>query len=180
MNPNQSPRVTSVLAVLLIIFNGLGAKGASMPRAVLPDAIVDLSTLTGTGLLNAQWRYSDTEIRHIQHRDVGPDLKANGNPHHTFDFVPDARASNFDDSRWEIIPPESLEKRRGHGRLSLNWYRLLLTLPEKIAGLDVKGSTVVFEIVVDDYAEVWVNGKLGMCSASKVALWSPVGTLQIA
>ena len=30
----------------------------------------------------------------------------------------------------------------------------------KSRGLYVAGSTVSFEIVIDDYAEIWVNGKL--------------------
>ena len=33
-----------------------------------------------------------------------------------------------------------------------------VTIPERVGDLDVAGSTVVFEIVIDDYAEVWVNG----------------------
>jgi gluconolactonase len=33
-------------------------------------------------------------------------------------------------------------------------------VPEKVGGFDTLASTVVFEIVVDDYAEVWVDGKL--------------------
>jgi gluconolactonase len=41
-----------------------------------------------------------------------------------------------------------------------NWYRITVTLPDRIGGTDVTGSTVVFEVVVDDYAEVWVNGEL--------------------
>ena len=89
------------------------------------------------------------------------DLKASGKPNHTFDFSPDARAATFDDSKWEIIAPDSLEQRRGHGRLSFNWYRLNVTVPEKVGSFATRDSTVVFEIVVDDYAEVWVNGKLG-------------------
>ena len=93
----------------------------------------------------------------IDHRSVGPDLKASGPKNRTFDFMPDARVTDFDDSKWEIIPPDSLEKRRGNGRLSLNWYRLTVTIPEKVGGFDTKGSTAVFEIVVDDYAEVSVN-----------------------
>jgi hypothetical protein len=32
--------------------------------------------------------------------------------------------------------------------------------PERVGTFDVHGSTVVFEVVVDDYAEVWVNGEL--------------------
>lgn len=32
--------------------------------------------------------------------------------------------------------------------------------PEKVAGNSVAGSTVSFEIVIDDYAEIWVNREL--------------------
>ena len=35
-----------------------------------------------------------------------------------------------------------------------------VTLPERIGDVDLTGATVVFEVVVDDYAEVWVNGEL--------------------
>jgi gluconolactonase len=57
--------------------------------------------------------------------------------------------------------PEALEARRGTGRLSFNWYRLRLTIPPRVGSLDPTGSTVVLEITVDDYAEVWVDGRLG-------------------
>src|SRR5882672_10463960 len=146
------------------------------PRAVLPDAVVDLRTTEGVARVHAQWRYSDTSIREIEHRDVGADLKASGPKNHTFDFSPDARAADLDDSKWEVIPADSLEARRGHGRLSFNWYRLNVTIPEKVASFDTRGSTVVFEIVVDDYAEVWVNGKapfvLGQNGGSVAAGWN--------
>src|SRR6266446_6483009 len=111
------------------------------PRAVLPDAVVDLRTTQGVARVNAQWRYSDTTIRKIEHRDVGADLKASGPKNHTFDFSPDARAADFDDSKWEIIPADSLEARRGHGRLSFNWYRINVTNPDKVADFDTRGST---------------------------------------
>lgn len=146
------------------------------PRAVLPDAVVDLRTAEGVARVNAQWRYSDTHIHEIDHKSVGPDLKASGNSNKTFDFAPDARATEFDDSKWEIIPADSLEKRRGNGRLSFNWYRINVTIPEKVASFDTKDSTVAFEIVVDDYAEVWVNGKaqfvLGQNGGSVAAGWN--------
>ena len=130
------------------------------PRTVLPDAMIDLKTLEGAARANATWRYSDTHIHEIDHRNVGMDLKASGPVNRTFDFTPDARAKDFDDSKWEIVPADTLEKRRGNGRLSLNWYRLHVMIPEKVADFDTRGSTVVFEIIVDDYAEVWVDGKL--------------------
>jgi gluconolactonase len=44
--------------------------------------------------------------------------------------------------------------------LSFGWYRINVTIPEKVGALSTAGMTVVFEIVVDDYAEVWVDGSL--------------------
>src|SRR5712691_11317604 len=95
---------------------------AQSARSVLPDAILDLQTSKGLAQSQAQWRYSDTQIQAIDHRDVGADLRASGAANRTFDFTPDARGANFDDTKWTVISPESLEARRGHGRLSFNWY----------------------------------------------------------
>jgi gluconolactonase len=146
------------------------------PRAVLSDAVVDLRTLAGVARVQAQWRYRNAQIQEIEHRSVGADLKASGPKNRTFDFTPDARATDFDDSKWEVIPADSLEKRRGNGRLSLNWYRLNVTIPEKVGSFDTKGSTAVFEIVVDDYAEVSVNGQapfvLGQSGGTVAAGWN--------
>src|SRR5262249_3146788 len=33
-----------------------------------------------------------------------------------------------------------------------------VTIPERVGDLDPAGCTVVFETVIDDYAEIWVNG----------------------
>jgi gluconolactonase len=78
----------------------------------------------------------------------------------TYDYTPKANAANFDDSAWEPIDAPALETRRGHGKLSFNWYRTAVTIPERIGTLDTNGATIVFEIVVDDYAEVSVDGQL--------------------
>jgi len=146
------------------------------PRTVLPDAVVDLRTAEGVVRVKGQWRYKDTLIHEIDHKSVGPDLKASGPANRTFDFSPDARGADFDDSNWEVIPADSLENRRGNGRLSFSWYRLNVTVPEQVGGFDTRGSTIVFEIVMDDYAEVWVNGRapfvLGQSGGSVAAGWN--------
>ena len=171
MNSNQS-----FAAVIIIVTSTLASLAEPAPRTTLPDAVVDLRTVEGAAHVNCQWRYSDTRIHEIEHKSVGPDLKASGPANHTFDFTPDARRADFDDSMWELISADSLEKRRGNGRLSFNWYRLNVTLPEKIGGFETRGSTVVFEIVVDDYAEVWIDGKapfvLGQNGGSVAAGWN--------
>lgn len=58
------------------------------------------------------------------------------------------------------IPPDGLETRRTMGGRSFGWYRTSVTIPEKVASFSTAGSAIVFEIVVDDYAEVRVDGAL--------------------
>src|SRR5499425_3067427 len=125
-----------------------------------PDATVDLRTKEGTQLIRGDWRYSDVKIIEVDSKGPGPDLKPSGSPVKTYDYTPHAGASDFNDSQWPVIDPTTLDARRGNGKVSFNWYRINVTLPDKVAGLAVAGSTVSFEIVIDDYAEIWVNDEL--------------------
>ncbi|MFZ5871959.1 MAG: SMP-30/gluconolactonase/LRE family protein, partial [Actinomycetota bacterium] len=90
-------------------------------------------------------------------------------PNRTFDVVPHAEAPDLDDSGWTVLAPSETLRRLGTGRVCFAWYRTRITLPERIGEVDVTGCTVVFEVVVDDYAEVWVDGTL------PVALGTPGG-----
>jgi gluconolactonase len=123
-----------------------------------PAAIVNLATEEGARLVKGQWRYRDVTIVEVEHRGPGPDLRPSGPPNRTHDIAPHAGAADFDDSGWATLAPGELESRRGNGRLSFNWYRTKVTIPDRVGSLDPTGMTAVFEIVVDDYAEVWVNG----------------------
>ena len=162
------------LGLLIVLTNGVRAEFSS--RAIRPSAIIDLRTKAGLESVKGQWRYCDTVISEVGHRDVGADLRATGPTNRTYDFSPAAQAENFDDTAWEIIGPETMEERRGHGRLSLNWYRLHISIPEKVGGFETRGTTLAFEIVVDDYAEVWVNGRLpyvlGQSGGAVAAGWN--------
>ena len=123
-------------------------------------AIVDLATRGGTQLVSGRWRYSDARIIEVDHRAPGPDLKPSGAPTRTFDITPHAGAADFDDADWEAIDASSLDKRRSGGRLSFGWYRMRLTIPNRVGTFDPTGSTVVLEVVLDDYSEIWVDGRL--------------------
>jgi gluconolactonase len=125
-----------------------------------PAAIVNLATDEGVRLINGQWRYSDVKITEVDHHGVGPDLRPSGPPNRTHDITPHAGAADFDDSKWELLTPAQLEARKSTGRFCFNWYRIKVTIPAKIGNFDPTGSTVIFEIVIDDYAEIWVNGQL--------------------
>ena len=125
-----------------------------------PDALVDLRTADGVRLVSGQWRYHNTTIVETTFNRPGPDLKPSGAPITTYDLVPKAGVAEFDDSTWEAIEPAGLEARRATGKLCFNWYRTTITIPDRIGAFDTAGATVVFEIVVDDYAEIWVDGTL--------------------
>jgi gluconolactonase len=125
-----------------------------------PDAIVDLNTSEGLTLVGGTWRYRGASLVDAEFQAVGPDLRPAGMRIMTSDIEPKAGARDFDDSRWEVLDPASLHQRRSSGQSSFAWYRLSFTVPERIGAFDPAGSTMVFEIVVDDYAEVWVDGAL--------------------
>ena len=131
-----------------------------------PDAIIDLRTHEGMKMAQAEWKYSDAKIIDDQFGAPGPskddplDLYPTGKKMPTWNISPHAGGADFDDSQWSTLDPTTLEERRAPGRLCFNWYRINVTIPPTIDGLDPTGSTVVFEIVIDDYSEIWVNGKL--------------------
>ena len=150
------------LTIFLLCFNRTALKAQSVqdPPFGKPDAVIDLSTKEGVDLVKGQWRYSDTKIIEVDSRGVGLDLKPSGSPIKTYDYTPHAGAADFDDSKWQVIDPSTLDARRSTGKLCFNWYRVAVTIPEKIGNFDPTGSTVAFEIVIDDYSEIWVDGKL--------------------
>ncbi len=149
-----------------------------------PAATVNLATAEGAGLVRGEWRYTDARIVETDFRGPGADRQPTGAPVKTYDIQPHAGRVDFDDSAWRTIAPESLEDRRGNGRVSFNWYRFALTVPEQVNGVPLRGSTAVFETSVDDYAEIWVDGELtraaGQSGGSVVAGWNAANRLVIA
>jgi gluconolactonase len=148
-----------------------------------PDATIDLDTEEGVKLIHGQWRYSDTRIIEVDFKSPGPDKQPTGRLIKTYDYEPKAGPADFDDSKWEIIPPAGLSDRRSTGRICFNWYRLKLTVPERIGNFETKGSTIVFQTALDDYAEVWVDGELsrylGQVGGSVVGGWNAPNRLVI-
>jgi len=159
---NLQQLLLSVLFALFFWVQPLSAQKWAAQSAPYgrPDATVDLRTKEGTQFVQGMWRYSDVKIVEVDANGPGPDLKPSGAPIRTYDYEPHAGSANFDDSRWQMLDPATLDARRAGGKVCFNWYRINVTLPDKVAGLAVSGSTVSFEIVIDDYAEIWVNGEL--------------------
>jgi gluconolactonase len=159
-----SPRLRWVVASAALLTGLLPllarAQVTGDPPFQRPDAIVDLRTRAGADLVQGVWRFHEAQVVPGTNRAPGPDLRPSGTPVKTLDLEPRAGAAAFDDSGWERIDPLALEARRGNGKVSFAWYRLTLTVPERIGPVPLDGSTLVLEVVVDDYAEIWVDGKL--------------------
>ncbi len=155
----RSRATIAALASLALTATAQSQVTSDAPQ-VRPDAIVNLASDEGVALVSGQWRYSDARIVEVDHHGPGPDLRPSGPPTRTHDIVPHAGAAEFDDTAWQSVPSGALQDRRSNGRLSFGWYRIAVTIPDRVGTFHTAGSTVVFEIVVDDYAEVWVDGKL--------------------
>jgi len=180
MNRSRRPAVFGVLGLLIAIVAMAG--GQPVPEGE-PLAAIDLATRDGVALIKGEWRYRDADIVTVDFRAAGPDGQPTGKPVRTHDIAPHAGGRDYDDRDWEVIAPETLGQRRGNGRLSFDWYRLRLTVPERIGAVDTRGATAVFETSVDDYAEVWVDGELpraaGQSGGSVVKGWNAANRLII-
>ncbi|MBT3942967.1 MAG: hypothetical protein HOC77_00975 [Chloroflexi bacterium] len=84
-----------------------------------------------------------------------------------------ARLQAYDDSGWEeltdvapggdnptsgSVDDPGIRKARSVG-FTFGWYRIRVTLPERIGDFEVSGSTLWFETNIDDYGEVWIDGE---------------------
>jgi gluconolactonase len=157
-----------------ILFAVLVAAGGMAHAA--PLASLDLMKPDDAAQVQATWRYSDARVVAATFLAPGANGQPGGDSVATQVIEPRAGRADFDDSAWPVIGADTLARRRGAGRVSFNWYRLSLVLPESIAGVDVAGRSVWFEARLDDYAEIWVNGEIGrgygQMGGSVVAGWS--------
>ncbi len=148
-----------------------------------PAATVELTTAEGVAAVKGTWRYADARIVDVEFKRAGADGQPTGDPTRTHDVEPHAGVAGFDDSGWQALDPTTLATRRGAGRLSFNWYRIALTIPERVGGIETNGTTAVFETSLDDYAEVWVDGELprrgAQSGGSVIAGWNAVNRLVV-
>jgi len=176
-------RRVALLALALALGATAAVAGSPAPEGPA-DATIDLASREGAALVRGEWRYSDAKIVEVGFRGPGEDRKPSGSPNMTYDVTPHAGQAGFDDSDWPVIDPASLAERRSTGKVCFNWYRTRVTIPERVGEFDPTGATVVFDIVVDDYAEVWVDGalprNLGQRGGSVVNGWNAHNRLVVA
>lgn len=130
------------------------------PPPIMPPSLpitftANLMTQQDATALGVQWKTMDARI--VETKPVEgamPQYKT------TYDIAPHAGEAGFDDSKWPNIAPQDLSVRRSGGHVAFVWYRTNITIPAKIGNFDTTGAKAVFTVLVDDYAEVWVNGQM--------------------
>lgn len=179
--------IIAIILAALLLFAATFAHAASLDETLAkrkPEATIDLATREGVQLAKSEWRYSDTKIVEVDFKDAGPDGQPGSTPNKAYDFTPHAGRADFDDSKWKVIDSASLDKRRSAGKLAFNWYRIKITVPERIRGFDPTGSTLVFSTSLDDYAEIWVDSEIaraaGQSGGSVIKGWNAENRLVIA
>src|SRR5437870_4671595 len=98
-------------------------------RASAQDGLIgkiDLMSSKDVAAIKGEWRY------HVVTTGVGP--KKN-------EIEPKAHGK-FDDSSWEVLKPETLGKPRGVGGYCWCWYRIQITIPDKVGGRPFEGGPV--------------------------------------
>src|SRR5262249_49590360 len=78
----------------------------------------------------------------------------------SYDIMPHAGETGFNDSSWPTIQPKALADRRGDGKVSFLWFRTNLTIPTKIESFETAEAKTVLTAYVDDYAKVQVNKEM--------------------
>ncbi|HET7291736.1 MAG TPA: SMP-30/gluconolactonase/LRE family protein [Vicinamibacteria bacterium] len=148
-----------------------------------PAATLDLHTKDGVAAVKGAWRYSDARVVEVGFKAAGADGQPTGAAIRTNEIEPHAGGADFDDSAWPVLDPTTLQGRRGSGRVSFNWYRIAVTIPERVGAFETKGATLVFETSLDDYAEIWVDGEMprrpGQSGGSVVAGWNATNRLVV-
>jgi hypothetical protein len=145
----MSDRESIVMRTMLTAAAVVAAFAFSSESAVGQSKKIDLCTTAGAKALKAQWKYHDVKIVEVDGN--GP----HGEPNKTYNIEPRAEKSEFDDNKWEVIQPETLKDRRSTGQVCFCWYRVKITIPPEAAG-----KSVFFQTTVDDYGEIWVDGRL--------------------
>ncbi len=159
-------KIYFLLFLLLVVSIIASAQETRQLAVDKPQAIADLKTSQDAALVNAKWYVQPAHVREKDFNLPGPQrgggdallLYPTGETIKTHTLHPQVNDADFE-AGFREIKPATLENRQGTGLFSFVWYKVELEIPASIGKLNTTGTTVVFEVTVDDYCEIWVNGK---------------------
>ncbi len=158
-------KIQIILFLLLLIGIAVFSQETRQLAVDKPFAVADLKATDGAALLKAKWFVQPADIINTSFKQPGPGtngdqlkLYPTGAAIQTNQLHPQIGAGDFENG-FKPIAATELENRQGTGLFSFVWYKTEFTIPGNIGTTSTKDMTAVFEITVDDYSEIWVNGK---------------------
>jgi hypothetical protein len=112
----------------------------------MPRITLDLNKTGDLKKVNGQWRVASGLVPGEPNEGLAAQLSSTP-----------ARLADYDDSGWEVC--SNIRNSLSVG-FTFAWYRIAVELPENLDGFILAGSRVFFETNVDNYGEIWVDGKL--------------------
>ncbi|HEY7714417.1 MAG TPA: hypothetical protein VIE90_07910 [Candidatus Binatia bacterium] len=112
----------------------------------MPRITLDLNSPEDCRKLKAQWRIGQGLVPGEPNEGLTAQL-----------LNTPARLPDYDDSGWE--PCANIRKSISKG-FTFAWYRITIQVPEKVNGIEIAGYRIWFETNVDNYGEVWIDGKI--------------------
>ena len=106
---------------------------------------LDLEDAEDLRAANARWRFAPGLVPGEPNE--GLTARLAGSP---------ARLGDYDDSVWETC--DNIQETQSSG-FTFGWYRIAVTIPDRVRGVDIRGSRLLFETCIDDYGEVWIDGE---------------------
>ena len=122
----------------------------------MPRVALDLNTAEGRRLVKGQWRVAAGLVPGQPNEGLTAELRATP-----------ARLADYDDSGWEVCG--NVRESRSVG-FTFAWYRITVEVPERIGDVALAGSRVWFETNIDNYGEIWIDGKIDRSTAVIVGI----------
>src|ERR671925_841601 len=112
----------------------------------MPRIALDLNTAEDRQKVKGQWRVAQGLVPGEPNEGLTAQLLASP-----------ARLADYDDSRWEVCA--NIRKSLSVG-FTFAWYRIAVEIPAQVNGVALADSRVFFETNVDNYGEIWIDGKI--------------------
>jgi hypothetical protein len=112
----------------------------------MPRIALNLNDAKDRQPLNAEWRVAPGFVPGQPNEGLTAQILATP-----------ARLPEYDDSHWEICG--NIRESRSVG-FTFAWYRIAVVIPHSIGGVALAGSRVWFETNIDNYGEIWIDGKI--------------------
>jgi hypothetical protein len=112
----------------------------------MPRVALDLNKAEDRQKLKGQWRVAPGLVPGEPNEGLTAQLLASP-----------ARLADYDDSGWAICT--NIRESLSVG-FTFAWYRIAVTIPERLDGVELAGSRMLFETNIDNYGEIWIDGKI--------------------